>query len=299
MIGILPGRFQPPHKGHLQAYGVVKQVVGPNNAYIATSAKTDNQKSPLNFQEKQQIWTKHGVPIDKIVKVVNPYKSEEITHKFDPKTTTAIFFLSEKDAQRIPYTKKDGSPSYFQPYKGNENNLKPIEQNSYIYVVPTFSVNGKNISGTIIRQGLGSAKYTEEQKKKFFQWVFGWFDIALFDLLSRKFTESETNQSSDIKESREKLKTFMREIITEFVFSKPDGEEDIPPADSTDKEKGTETDPKMDRERKELTKQKLEAAKKKREFQLKQKKYREMGAKQDRRDIDDTDDEIDTLRSEI
>lgn len=299
-IAIYPGRFQPPHKGHLKAYETIKQMVGSNNAYIATS-DVINDKSPLSFQEKQQIWSRHGVPIDKIVKVVNPYRSDEITHKFDPKNTIILFFLSQKDAQRISYTKKDGSPAYLQPYQKNKNNLKTFDQHSYVFVISTQNstayVNGRPITGTAIRESLGSPKYTENQKKKFFQNVFGWFDIALFDLMVDKFSKSNTLNES-------KFKRLIKAIINELFFPEPGGEVDKNDLKSMQgkedsEEKETEEDPEMDRKSRELARKQLDVAKKKREFQLTQRKYRKQGVEQDTRDIDATDSEIDVIRSKI
>ena len=42
-----------------------------DQAWVATSDKTDSTKSPLNFKEKKMVWTKHGVK--NVVKVKNPY----------------------------------------------------------------------------------------------------------------------------------------------------------------------------------------------------------------------------------
>ena len=301
-IGIYPGRFQPPHRGHLRAYDYMKQIVGPNNAYVATSDKVDPVTSPLNFREKQQLWSRHGISIDKVVKVTNPYKSEEITHKFDPKKTAAIFFLSQKDAERIPFTNKMGQPSYFQPYKGNENNLQPIVQHGYIAVTPTFAIDGKKISGTTVREGLGSPKYTESQKKKFFQWVFGWFDVALFDLLVSKFTESEQNKPSSqkpsVNEVHQKLKELIKGVIRELVFPEPEID-DTDFKDNDTEKQSLESDPESERKSRELARQQLDTTKKKRQFQDTQKKYRMKGVEQDKRDIKHTDAEINNLRKKI
>ena len=292
LIGIFPGRFQPAHRGHKMVYDKMKQLVGQENAYIATSDKVEANKSPLNFSEKQQIWARHGVPTEKIVKVTNPYKAEEITHKFDANTTSAVFFLSKKDAERIPFgVRKDGKPAYFKPYKGNENNLQPIAQHSYIYVVPTFSVDGKTISGTTVREGLGSVKYTDEQKKKFFQWVFGWFDLALFNLLVDKFTThngeiSKAEPTLAEEYQMDMLHGAVRTIAQEVISASPEADIEDPQAVL---DKQVKDDPELQRKEREANRAEKEMLRKKHTFQLKQKKYRLDAIEQDKRDIKATD----------
>lgn len=277
-IGIYPGRFQPPHQGHKKLYDYMAGIVGKQNAYVATSDKQDPVKSPLTFREKQQIWTRHDVPIDHVVKVVNPYKSEEITHKFDPKKTAAVFFLSQKDAERIPFTRKDGQPAYFQPYKGNENNLQPIELHSYIAITPTFKVNGKIISGTVAREYLGDATKSTAEKKTAFQWIFGWFDLALFELLTKKFTEAERakgGEKTPVNEVTQRLKEIIKGMIREMLPTtiKPATTDKDLSQIAKDGEKTLEPDPEQKRKDSEEIRKALSLNIKDKELNRKQKLY--------------------------
>ena len=52
-----------------------------------------------------------------------------------------------------------GKGRYFQPYKGNTD--LPMKDNGYVYIVPP---QGRGISGTEVRQGLGRGE--ESQKKE-------------------------------------------------------------------------------------------------------------------------------------
>ena len=52
-IVVYSGRFQPFHKGHFATYENLIKKFGKDSVYIATSNKTDNQKSPFNFKEKK------------------------------------------------------------------------------------------------------------------------------------------------------------------------------------------------------------------------------------------------------
>jgi cytidyltransferase-like protein len=57
VIVVYSGRFQPFHKGHFATYQNLIKKFGKDNVYIATSNKTDNQKSPFDFREKKTIMT--------------------------------------------------------------------------------------------------------------------------------------------------------------------------------------------------------------------------------------------------
>jgi hypothetical protein len=60
-------------------------------------------------------------------------------------------------------------------------------------------VDGRILSGTAVRQMLGSDKYTDAQKEQFFRYIFGWYDIALFKDLTQKFKYNKVNESIESK----------------------------------------------------------------------------------------------------
>ena len=234
IIGIYPGRFQPAHKGHLEVYKRLRQIAGPDT-FIATSDKTPTPDSPLNFGEKQQIWVRHGVPSSNIVRVQNTYSPSEITDKYMPESTAAIFALGGKDVQRFgsrkgknPETggevwlKSDGeTPGYFQPYRGNENSMEGLDKHGYVIIIPDITIDGKKVSGTKVREGLSSSKYTSDQKKKFFQWAFGWFDPSLFQMLVDRFSEAsraiDTPPQVPTKQSKPITKKDIQELVSEII----------------------------------------------------------------------------------
>jgi hypothetical protein len=192
IIGIYPGRFQPAGVHHYKTY---KWLDGKfDKAYVATSNKTDSSKSPLNFKEKKMIWNKHGVK--NIVQVKNPYVCEELLKKYDPNKTAVVYIFGEKDAGRLKTTKADGSPAYYQSYEKNKNNLKPYGEHGYFIVAPHVSIKvlGKEVSGTRIRELLGSPKFSDEQRKKAFKELFGWYDEKIYDYLTKKFATLFENE---------------------------------------------------------------------------------------------------------
>jgi phosphopantetheine adenylyltransferase len=146
LLVVYPGRFQPFHKGHHRVYQYLTGKFGSSNVVIATSNKTDNLKSPFSFAEKSYFMQLTGVPVNAIIECSQPYRIESILETGrvqvgDPANTVVIFAVSEKDMSEDPrfasWTKKDGSPSYFQPLE-NIKNTKSMQEHAYIMTVPTF-----------------------------------------------------------------------------------------------------------------------------------------------------------------
>lgn len=145
LIVIYPGRFQPFHKGHYAVFNWLSTKFGRNNVYIATSNKTDNLKSPFTFAEKSYFMQLTGVPSDRIIQASSPYQIASVQQGgltiTDPSNTVVVFAVSEKDMAEDPrfssWTKKDGSPSYFQPLTDMKQ-TKSMEEHGYIMTVPTF-----------------------------------------------------------------------------------------------------------------------------------------------------------------
>ena len=153
LLVIYPGRFQPFHKGHHAVYEWLATKFGRNNVFIATSNKTDNEKSPFSFSEKAYFMQLTGVPGDRIVQSTQPYNIQNVLASgqipvANPANTVVIFAVSEKDMTEDPRfsfaPKKDGTPPYFQPLK-DINQTENMDQHGYILTVPTFqfSVLGK------------------------------------------------------------------------------------------------------------------------------------------------------------
>ena len=221
VIGIYPGRFQPAGIHHYKTY---KWLDGKfDKAYVATSDKTDSTKSPLNFKEKKMIWTKHKVK--NVVKVKNPYVCEELLKKYDPNTTAVVYIFGEKDAGRLKTTKADGSPAYYQSYEDNKNNLKPYAEHGYFIVAPHVSIKvlGKEVSGTRIRDLLGSPKHDKMTKTRAFEELFGWYDEKIFKYLTDKFATLFEN--GELFESflyeHPKFKNLVNEISTISALGLP------------------------------------------------------------------------------
>jgi hypothetical protein len=185
VIVVYSGRFQPFHKGHFATYKQLISKFGKDNVYIATSNKTDNQKSPFDFREKKTIITKmFGIPSNKIVQVKNPYKPTEILSPYDAAKTGLIVVVGEKDEQRL-------GGNYFTPYKGKVE-MGYLDK-GYVYASPAQS---NPISGTDVRNWLG--KGSDEEKKEGFLKAYPKFDPTVFKFITLKLSKLSEDINLDV-----------------------------------------------------------------------------------------------------
>lgn len=191
VIAIYPGRFQPFGKHHAAAFKWLQQQFGQDSAFIVTSDKVDPPKSPFNFEEKKQIVSQYG--FNNIIQVKNPYKAEELMNNYNPEETAVVFMVGEKDMKEDPRfkigTKKDGSPSYFQSYKDNKGNLQGFDKHGYLITAPHVSIaipGYGEMSGTELRNVLGTKTVSRDEKAKIFKDVFGWYDKKTADMIFDK-----------------------------------------------------------------------------------------------------------------
>ena len=187
---IYPGRFQPFHMGHKMVYDYLVKNYRSSPVYISTSNKVELPKSPFNFAEKKIMMETTGVPSDRIVLTKNPYQALEITANYAPEKTVLVFAVSEKDMAEDPRfsfsPKKDGSPSYLQPFSGQEE-YQPFSKHGYVIVSETFpfTVAGKPATGaTQIRDLYANAD--GETRMKIISDLYGKFDQDIYNLMNEK-----------------------------------------------------------------------------------------------------------------
>ena len=194
-IVIYPGRFQPPHIGHAKTYQMLAKKYGADNTYVATSNKTDGDKSPFEFAEKQALLAAAGVPADKIVQVVNTYAAREITDQFDLTKTRVFYAVGAKDMAEDPrfknFVKKDGTPAYIQKLEGAKN-IETADKHAYLVVAPTveFTVNGKPFtSASEFRQAFKNANPAEQAELA--QQLYGAGAQKVLPILQKKLFKTE------------------------------------------------------------------------------------------------------------
>ena len=126
-----------------------------------------------------------------VQKAVNPYLAKEILSKYDPSSTVAIFAVGKKDMEgseaRFKFgLKKDGNPTYYQPFK-NVNDSLTFDEHGYIVTAPTtvFKVLGRLVTGaTAIRDLWRSSD--ETAKKQIITDLYGKFIPELYKLFLTK-----------------------------------------------------------------------------------------------------------------
>ena len=152
VIVVYGGGFQPFHAGHMSSYEQAKSAFPSADFYVASS--NDTKQRPIPFKDKQFLAQQAGVT-DKFVQVIQPVNPKEILSQYNPKKDILILVRSERDP--VNYTKKDGSKSYYQPYKSIKE-CKPFDDKTghgYIFVTKkkVFQLNGKEVySGSQVRE---------------------------------------------------------------------------------------------------------------------------------------------------
>lgn len=181
VLVILPGRFQPWHKGHAHVFKTVQAMFGDDNCFIATSEKTDQDKSPFEFDEKQEMITATGINKSRVVKVKSPYSAKEIYKHYDPDNTVLIYVVG-KEVGRL-------STNSYAELPEDLNDAKPMSEQKYQVNIPTheFTVLGKPITGaTELR-----AMYKTLDDKKAAEFVtdlFGEYKVKVQSILDNKLS---------------------------------------------------------------------------------------------------------------
>jgi glycerol-3-phosphate cytidylyltransferase-like family protein len=149
-IVVMPGGFHPFHAGHASLYQSAMKAFPDADVYVA--ATNDTKTRPFPFSIKEKLAKVAGVKQGRFVQVKSPFKAEEITSHYNPSEDVLIFVRSEKDKNEQPKpggTKKDGTPSYFQPWTGK--NLQPFSKHAYMAYLPTVEFGPGITSATEIR----------------------------------------------------------------------------------------------------------------------------------------------------
>ena len=203
----MPGGFHPFHAGHLALYKSAVKAFPDADVYVAAS---DSQKErPFPFKVKEKLAQVAGIPDGKFVQVKSPFRPDEITRNYDATQDALIFVRSEKDRNESPKpggTKKDGSPTYYQPY--DADNLKPFDQQGYMAYLPTIQFAGGITSATEIRKA----------------WP-GLDELGKIELIKSMYPDAELNVPSVKKLVQMLDAVLVGELVTESLILDPNNKE--------------------------------------------------------------------------
>lgn len=214
VLVIYPGRFQPIHLGHQAVFQKLKEEYG-DNVYIATSDKTDGERSPFSYNDKTVMARAANIPLDKVVQVKSPYSPVEITKLFDPNNTVLIFVVGGKDMELDPRfkfdDKKDGTPCYLQPFKDVEAS-EPMSKHGYVMSAPTveFELLGAPItSATQVRKLYADSD--SSKRSKILHDLYGNDSAEIRNLFDKKLGHSTVELSES--HHSEQVVDYMRKFF--------------------------------------------------------------------------------------
>ena len=206
-IVIYPGRFQPMLSHHAEVYDRLQAKFPNAEVYIGTSDKTDEDKSPFNFKEKQIIAQGHGIDSNNVLFARSPY-----VHTFydipDQENKVVIFAVGEKDRDRFTFDniddktglnmKKNGEPYYYQMINTYDaDNPVPMTERGYIYNVPNIESDEEEIaSASAFRNAMKNAP-DEQSAKATFNKQFKNYNESLFNLVYKKIAGNKMKESLD------------------------------------------------------------------------------------------------------
>ena len=217
IIAIYPGRFQPMGKHHAEVFKKIQDEYGLENSFMATSSKTEPQRSPFNFSEKQMIASMHGIPAENVIMTKNPYRAVEILDRYDPDTTAVVYFVGAKDMAEDPrfaslggITKK-GTPRYFREYDRGED-MKGWGKHGYINVAPHVSIDIPEVgemSGTNLRQVLQTAD------EDLFEKIMGFYDEEIYGIIKKKIQGLKEDTQYNLGIFRGLVQKLIAEVYTD------------------------------------------------------------------------------------
>ena len=215
-IVIYPGRFQPMLSHHAEVYRQLQATFPDAEVYIGTSDKTEGDKSPFNFKEKQLIAQAHGIDSNNVKFARSPYVNTFYDSIEDQDNKVVIFAVGEKDKDRFPMDRIDSEsgldmkikpnkdtgkvePKYYQMINTyDKDNPVPMSKRGYIYNVPNIpSADDEVASASAFRKSLKSAP-DEQSAKEIFSKQFKGYNESIFNLIYNKIAGNKMNEDLNL-----------------------------------------------------------------------------------------------------
>jgi hypothetical protein len=196
IIIVYPGRFEPPHLGHLSSYNELQEKFPESKILVVSSGIVAPVTHPFKFDDKVALFAKLGIPASNVVQSKSPYQMPELRADLSDEElaqTILIFAVSQKDQENNPEKgkkprfsfgiKKNGDKSYMQPFPENIKQCQPMSEHAYVYTTSTktFNVLGKAAEGaTAIRDAYVNGN--ENEREHIIHDLYGIDDHAIKDL---------------------------------------------------------------------------------------------------------------------
>jgi hypothetical protein len=191
LVVLYPGRFQPFHLGHGEVFQSLQSKFGRDSVYIATSNKTELPKSPFNFSDKSVFMHAAGIPSDRILEVVSPYKLPE--PQFNPANTIFVVAVGAPDRDRLrpDSVKKDGTPGYFKTFESIDK-CTTADKHGYVIIAnerqKVITINGQQVDvshGTPARAAWNQIRDNPKLRSEFLLQMYGRDDPELGRVLDK------------------------------------------------------------------------------------------------------------------
>jgi hypothetical protein len=191
LVVLYPGRFQPFHLGHGDVFRGLQSQFGRDNVYIATSNKVEPPKSPFNFSDKTVFMNAAGIPSDRILEVISPYKLPE--PRFNPANTIFVVAVGSPDRDRLrpDSVKKDGTPGYFKTFEGIDK-AETADKHGYVIIADErqkiININGQPVDvshGTPARAAWNAVRDNPKARSEYLLQMYGRDDPELGRILDK------------------------------------------------------------------------------------------------------------------
>lgn len=203
LVVLYPGRFQPFHLGHGEVFRSLQSKFGRDSVYIATSNKVELPKSPFNFSDKTVFMNAAGIPSDRILEVISPYKLPE--PQFNPANTIFIVAVGSPDRDRLrpDSVKKDGNPGYYKTFESIDK-CTTADKHGYVIIADErhklITVNGQQVDvshGTPSRAAWNAVRDDAKGRSEFLMQMYGRDDAELGRVLD-KIPQTVTEEAAGV-----------------------------------------------------------------------------------------------------
>lgn len=240
-VVVYGGKFQLVHKGHLDAYRQLTKKWGADAVFVCTAGKVE-AGYPFSFPEKKRMMMALGIPGDRIVETVVPFKATELLATMQVDDVVLIQGMSDKpdpdsgmsDAKRLlpqgfdvaEPKNKSGNVSYYRPLPSGMGpnapasieGCLPASQAGYVDIidVKNFLLLGQTInSARDIRTLFASSD--DEKRKQIVTELYGQFSPEIYAIFCDKLLPKNEGYDRLLRYIKESIPSATPEMKSEYI----------------------------------------------------------------------------------